>query len=161
MSELKTVTVACTQRDPKVFLVKKYWNENLHAVTDSGVYNARSLRKTSPDVKKLTPLAEFLFMNSPTCVAGKNKPDIKNRVTVISKLTEAETLRKERKFSPEITENMIRAYDLSKVRTQIDAWLFDIIEPDQTDEHFWNKAAINILKLDPRKIKISGKIFYP
>ena len=57
------------------------------------------------------------------------------------------------------TENMIWAYDLDQVQTKIDAWLFEIIEPDQTDEHFWNTEAERILNLDPKEVKLNGESF--
>lgn len=163
----KTIAVACRKRDAKCFAVQKYDNNEPWNVTGgtapSGVHATRYLRKTNPNTGRLSPLARWLFENVPGCVAGTMPhPRSECRVRCYNGKTEAERIMDDAARccvnnisfsqpnrageSPEIqaaryAKNLIKCYGLENEPQKIDDWLFDIIEPDQSDEDYWNAVA--------------------
>lgn len=141
----KQITVACRKRDIKCFTVQKYSNDeswNVEGGTaPSGVHATRYLRRTSPDLDKLTPLARFLFENCPKCVFG-NYPafELLDRVQVFNGKSEGDVL-----------------YDLDNKPAKINDWHFDIIEPDQTDVDYWNMTAGRILAVGATVVQVGGQ----
>lgn len=158
----KTITVASRKRDPKAVGVQKYTNSDAWNVpggtAPTGVSATRYLRQTSPDVTKLSPLASWLFQHCPPCVAGKMpSPNHENRIRCYNGLTVAEEMR--RSTPDKTTEPMIAAYDLENQQSRLDDWLFEVIEPDQTDEDYWNAEASRMLAMGTIRVEI-GPNYY-
>ena len=177
---MNKITVSATKRDPLGHHAQKYdnnatWNV-VGGMAPNGVCATRWLRKISPDVDQLNPLARFLVENCPSYVAGKMPAFNSNdRVRVYNGKTEAGMLREKAKTcrvggmvfscvnrageSPEIqaaryAENIIHCYELENKPSRIDDWLFSIIDPKQSDEEYWNKEAERIIAAGGRKVKI-------
>ncbi|MBC8400075.1 MAG: hypothetical protein H8E14_01155 [Candidatus Marinimicrobia bacterium] len=173
----RTISVPAHKRDPNVFGVQKYSNNAPWNVpggcAPNGVSATRYLRHTSPDDTQLSPLARFLFENCPPCVAGK-MPAHKytDRVRILNGKTQAdmERLNYKKYLCPSyncttdadakiMAERYIHAYALENELCQINDWLFAIIEPNQTDEEYWNQEAKRMLAADAVRIETNNKIF--
>lgn len=160
---MKQITVAARKRDPRVFTVQKYSNDEpwntVGGTAPSGVHATRYLRRTQPILDQLSPLARFIVENGPTCVAGKwpsfNSAD---RVRCYNGETQADTARRTNQYGA-LTENMIRVYNLENSLTSIDDYLFDVIEPHQTDEQYWNDQAERIVAIGTCVVEIGKNRF--
>lgn len=157
----KTITVAARKTDQLSFGVQKYDNDEVWNIpgglAPNGVSATRYLRRTIPDVTRLTPLAAFLVENCPKSVAG-NMPATqrKHRVTCYNGKTESDMIRSEGRKN---AEGYIRCYDLEKVPSKITDWKFDIIQPGQSDTEYWNRQAENIISAGTVRIEIGKNIF--
>jgi hypothetical protein len=161
------ITVTCRKRDAGVRIVPKYDNLSDFDVTPenpnlpNGVYGYRHLRRTSPQVEALSPLAAWLALQfDGTCQAGTQKLMYGRYLRCFNGKTEADLLREEAKkgscngswwngpdavrLATERAENVIHCYDLENKLAQIDQWLFPIIEPEESDEQYWNRVADEI-----------------
>ncbi len=162
---MRTITVACRKRDEKVFTAQKYdnredWNV-VGGTAPSGVHATRYLRKITPDVDKLTPLARFLFENVRGSVAGSRypHPKIDARTVCYNGRTEAEQIMYDAKTNftcqcrrfenatgaVKLAESVLKCYaGFLDGPQKIDDWYFDIIEPNQTDDEYLNQEAARI-----------------
>ena len=132
----------------------------------NGVSATRWLRKLAPDQSQLSPLAAWLVAVSDIsergiCVAGRlPHPRRECRVVCFNGRTEAEQIMHEartrlvvncRRYNTEkdavrAAEDLINVYGSSLDRPQrIDDWLFDVIQPEESDESFLNRQADRIL----------------
>lgn len=157
----KTIIVAARKTDPIAFGVQKYdnkenWNR-VDGIAPNGVNATRYLRRTTPDVTRLTPLAAFLVESCPKSVAG-NMPAMRSehRVTCYNGKTEADMMRSSGRKN---AEGYIRCYDLENVPSKIMDWKFDIIEPGQSDTDYWNRQGANIISSGAVRIEIGDNIF--
>lgn len=177
------VSVACTKNDPAGFWVQKYdnragWNFP-GGIAPNGVSATRYLRKTSPALEYLSPLAAWLFKHAPACVAG-NLPrfDVTARVRCYSALTEAEELRK-RARTPDCygrhyvgamwyldpveamaaAERVIRCYAEQEMDqpARIDDWKFPIIGINQSDDDYWNGVAEQMIRAGVARVRIGAE----
>jgi hypothetical protein len=175
---MKRITVVCRKRDPRMFTVQKYSNNEewnvIGGTAPNGVHATRYLRKTSPDISKLNPLAQFLFENCPTYVGGfYHAFELSDRVQVFNGKTEADMLRDDAsrgicKSAPWIktvaeaqksAEGFIHCYELENVPAKIDDWLFDIIEPEQSDEEYWNNQADQMIRAGAVSVTVNKQSF--
>lgn len=161
------ITVTCRKLDPAVKIVPKYDNLDDFSVTPespllpNGVYGYRHLRRTSPQKEALSPLAAWLVEQfDGTCQAGTQKTMYGRYLRCYNGKTEADLMREEARkgrcngswwigpdafrLASERAENVIHCYDLEKTPAQIDQWLFPIIEVNESDEQYWNRAADEI-----------------
>lgn len=177
------IIVAARKSDPAAYGVQKYSNDaewNVPGgVAPNGVSATRYLRRTSPDAAQLTPLAAFLAGHCPRCVAG-NFPafKIEERVRCYNGKSEADTIRsiaatqdsigrywcnqswfRDPAKAAQYAENLIRVYDLEKQAARIDDWHFDIIEPGQTDENYWNNQAARMVAAGVGRVRIGASEF--
>lgn len=172
----KTVSVAARRSDPKHYGIPKYnnkapWNYE-GGMAPNGVSAYRWLRRTSPDVTRLTPLAAWLFDHCPPSVAGRMPS--KHKITCYNGKTEADVLRAEAREStpfgylvcgsyyhdPEkankVAESFIRIYDMEHQQSRIEDYLFPIITPGQSDEDYWNHVADLMLKEGVNRVVIGN-----
>lgn len=155
------IIVCARKADEKSYPVQKYdnkksWNRQ-DGFAPTGVSATRYLRKTSPDISKLDKLAKWLVENVPKTVAGNmpaNFPE--NRVQCFNGKTEADMIRNEGKRT---AENIIKAYDLEKIPAYIQDWLFPIIQPNETDSEYWNRASTEMTNAGTIKVQIGDNIF--
>ena len=158
----RAITVSALKSDPAVFGVQKYDNDadwNVPGgMAPNGVCATRWLRRTSPDVSQLTPLAAWLVQHVPTCVAG-NMPafDSANRVRLYNGKTEADMLRAERRPN---AESLIRMYDLDAVPCRIDDWRFSQIKPGQDDTDYWNVEAARMIATGAIRAEIGTEVYH-
>jgi len=154
------ITVACRKRDAAVKIVPKYDNLADYNVTlenpllPNGVYGYRHLRRTTPQISVLPPLAAWLVEQfNGGCVAG-TQTTLRGRYLVCyNGQTEADVLRdtwrrRVRVGDPqagtaEQLEGTIHCYDLNSRAARIE-WLFPIIEPNESDETYWMRVADEI-----------------
>lgn len=54
----------------------------------------------------------------------------------------------------EYADGLIHCYELESRPCKINDWLFSIINPEQTDEEYWNQEAERIIAAGGKKIKI-------
>lgn len=157
----KTIIVAASKTDTLAFGVQKYDNDDewnvVNWVAPNVVNATRHLRRTTPDVTQLTPLAAFLIENCHKSVAGNmTAMQPEHRVTCYNGKTEADMMRSEGKKN---AEGYIRCYDLENVPSKIMDWKFDIIAPGQSDTDYWNRQAANIISAGAVRIEIGSHIF--
>lgn len=180
---MNTITVAARKPDPAAFGVQKYDNADTWnvpgGVAPNGVSATRYLRRTAPDVTQLTPLAAFLVAHCRRCVAG-NFPAFNGaeRVRCYNGKTEADTIRetaatpdgegryhvngawfRDPQKAAQLVENLIRCYALEREPARIDDWRFGIIEPDQSDEDFWNAQAARMIAAGVVRVQIGTEQF--
>jgi hypothetical protein len=161
------ITVTCRKRDAAVRVVPKYDNLSDFDVTPenpclpNGVYGYRHLRRTSPQIDALSPLAAWLVERfEGSCQAGTQKQRYGRYLRCYNGKTEADMMRDAARrgtsggstwigpdavrLATERAENFIRCYDLETKPAQIDQWLFPIIEAEESDEQYWNRVADEI-----------------
>lgn len=149
---MKTISVNAHTYDRNHYGVPKYSNDEIWNqpgdMAPNGVSAYRWLRKTSPDVSQLSPLAAWLFDNCPTCVAGKQKhPQLQYRVRCFN----GKTIAEQQKWS----DNERAVWGTWGDRpAAIDDWLFPIIQPKQSDEEYWNVVAAQILAAGINRVVI-------
>ena len=123
------VIVPARKIDPRAFGVQKYSNRAAWNVpggfAPNGVSATRYLRETKPELSALTPLARWLYEHAPRCVAGK-MPSFNRDERVLCSNKDGVTI----------------------------DWLFDIIEPNETDEAYWNNEAKRMLAAGVTRIAI-------
>lgn len=174
---MRKITVACRKKDSRAYSVQKYDNNESWNVRDgrapNGVNATRYLRKTIPDTKKLSPLAAWLVENVRGYVAGKIPPfQAKDRVICYygksiyeQMLHIAKTNKVINGIYYETIENAIshvesiyrmygKWYDEPAM---IDGWVFSIIEPNQTDNDYWNSEAEKMHEIGIKAIETNGK----
>ena len=157
----KPITVSARKTDPLAFGVQKYDNDEEWNIpgglAPNGVSATHYLRRTQPDITKLTTLAAFLVENCPKYVAG-NMPAMqrKHRVTCYNGKTEADMMRSDGRKN---ANGYIRCYGLENVPSKITDWKFDIIQPGQSDTEYWNKQSENIISAGTVRIEIGENIF--
>ena len=165
---MTSITVACRKTDPLAVGAQKYdnaagWNVP-GGCSPNGVSATRYTRRTSPDLDKLIPLARFLVQHAPTSVAG-NLPhvDRDKRVRCYNGKTQADLLRASASGKSaddrDLAEVRIRAYGLEKEPACIEDWRFDIVEPQQSDEDFWNRAAKRMIAQGVVRVQIGASEF--
>lgn len=177
------ITVAATKSDPHAFGVQKYdnradWNRP-GGIAPNGVRATRYLRKTAPAISALSPLAAFLVAHCPPVVAGRMPHFHSNeRVRVYNGKTEAEMYRlaactpdkygrhwvggtwfRDSARALEVAENFIHVYALEDKLSRIDDWLFDVIQPGQSDSEYWNRQAENMIRAGSTRVKIDTAEF--
>ena len=177
------VVVAARKNDQAAYGVQKYSNEaewnQPGGSAPTGVSATRYLRKTSPDITKLSPLAAFLVTNCPRCVAG-NFPafNSEQRVRCYNGKSESDVIRGNavkrdafgrytvngRRFSNqqaaiEAAASLIAAYGLGDEKARIDDWHFEIIGPRQTDDEYWNQEARRMLSAGVTRVVIGEAEF--
>ena len=179
----RTITVPCRKTDGRGFGVQKYgnvaaWNVP-GGVAPNGVSATRYLRRTTPDVDQLSPLAAFLVANCPDCVAG-NWPAFlhSRRVRCYNGKTLADILR-ERAAKPDSlgryyangvsyrdaatalqsVERVIATYEIEHQEARIEDWHFSIIGPDQSDEDYWNEEARRMVGSGSVRVEIGDAAF--
>lgn len=177
------ILVAARKSDPAAYGVQKYSNNSAWNVpggsAPNGVSATRYLRRTSPDVAQLTPLAAFLAGNCPRCVAG-NLPafNAADRVRCYNGKSEADTIRefvarpdafgryhvngtwfRDPQKAAKIAEKIIHSYDLEGKAARIDDWHFDIADPGQSDEDYWNCQAARMISAGVVRVQIGTSEF--
>ncbi|MFA5100063.1 MAG: hypothetical protein WC547_04170 [Candidatus Omnitrophota bacterium] len=187
---MKTIIVATGKNAPNGYGVQKYDNDEpwntLNGSAPNGVNATRWLRKTTPDVAKLSPLAAWLVEHVPRCVSGRMPAFNHNdRVRVYNGKTEGDMLRQEAREkcyvngmifrdTPTSTEpavdralkyaeRVIECFDLDSRPAHIEDWLFDRIGFEESDEDYWNRTAAAMLavgatmiEIGENKINVSG-----
>lgn len=171
---MKTITIAARKKDPQAYGVQKYANDELWNIpgglAPSGVSATRYLRDTAPDVSALSPLAAWIVNNAPKFCAGRRvHPQREYRVVCYNDRTIAEQLMYEAKTltgryacsKPEgatrHAQGVVNAYcacNYGNAPQKIEDWPFDIIEPGQSDENYWNLQAEKILAAGTVRITI-------
>jgi len=169
------ITVTCRKRDIAMSQYPKYENLSDYNVTTenpvlpNGVYGYRHLRRTNPQETELSPLAQWIVKMFDGCVfAGINKQMYGKFLMVYNGKTEADLMREEAKkgscggttwFGPNAVENamkraenFIKCYDLETKPAYIDQYLFPIIEPNESDDQYWNRVANELIKLGSTKL---------
>lgn len=126
----RSITVAARSSDPRMFRAQRYGK-------------VFYLRKTTPEPELLVPLAAFLMEHIDNCVAGEMNPASQRVVLLYSGKTEAQLLRERKPGSH--TENIIASCGLDRKLAKIGEWQFQVIEPGQSDEEYWNTQADRIL----------------
>jgi hypothetical protein len=172
----RTIIVTARKRDSRNFTVQKYdndatWNV-VGGVAPNGVSASRYLRKTTPDIANLSPLASWLVLNVPEYCGGKMPhTQAQSRVRVYNGRTEAEQIMYEAiskkccqgQYYPTVDEAVKFAELACKSGesylnkpVRVDDWLFDIIEPNQSDEDYWNRQADKMLASSAVKVTIGS-----
>jgi hypothetical protein len=162
---MKTIAVTARKRDARAYGVQKYdnraaWNKP-GGIAPNGVSATRYLRDTTPDITLLFPLAAWLVAHLPEYCGGQMPhPQIERRVLVYNGRSEAEQIMHDAQTTQTVNgihyndpadairhaEGLLKVYARSLDGPQvIDGWLFDIIEPNQTDEEYWNQQAAKML----------------
>lgn len=163
---MREIIVATGKNAPNGYGVQKYSNDTsaddnnwnvLNGSAPNGVNATRWLRKTTPDVSKLSPLAAWLVEHVPRYCGGRMPSfNVADRVRVYNGQTVAEVNnwdeRTRRVFAPE-----------GDKPARIDDWLFDRIMFEESDEEYWNRVANEILavgatmvEIGENKIDVSG-----
>lgn len=176
----KTITIAARKKDPQAYGVQKYANDKLWNIpgrlAPNGVSATKYLRDTAPDVSALSPLAGWIVNNAPKFCAGRQvHSQRENRVVCYNGRTVVEQLMYEAKTltgryacsNPEgatrhaqaVVEGYYAGND-GNAPQQIEDWLFDIIEPSQTDENYWNLQAEKMLAAGTVRITIGDAEWY-
>lgn len=171
---MKTISVNAYKRDPKCYGAQKYDNNEEWNIpggmAPNGVSATRYLRKTAPNISQLTPLAAWLAEHCPGYVGGKMPhPQLKYRVQCFNGRTEAEQIMHEartrltvncQRYADEASavhaaENLFKCYaGYMDGPQKIDDWLFPFIEPNQTDEDYWNIVAGQIIAAGTNRVVI-------
>jgi hypothetical protein len=181
---MRQIIVAARRNDPRAFGVQKYanragWNRP-GEIAPTGVCATRYLRRTTPDVARLSPLARFLVDHVPACVAGHRiSINTKDRVRCYDGLTIADNLRRwATKRHPDGTyrvncyifhapadalaaaERIIAMYgDMMHEPYCVDDWLFPIIEKGEDDTDYWNRVAREMLAAGVTVVETGGQRF--
>jgi len=165
---MRKIIVPAFKRDNNHFGIQKYdnnasWNTDC-GMTPNGVCATRFVRETSPDIAKLSPLAAWLVEHvHHNCAGEMPMNDRAKRVTLFNGKSEADMMREENptgtsKLGISI-ESYIAAYDLENVPTKISDWLFTLIQPDTTDEAYWNNEARKMVSTGAVRIEIGEASF--
>lgn len=175
----RTIVVSARKRDPKVVEIQKYDNRDSWNISGglapNGVCATRYLRHTTPRVSLLCPLAAWLVTYCPGYLAGKMPHTQFNcRVSVYNGRSKAEQILYEAKTSLAVgathfadsgaaikaAESLLAAYSghLDSPH-KINDWLFDIIEPIQTDERYWNLQASKMIAAGAVRVSIGEHFF--
>lgn len=155
------IIVCARKADEKSYPVQKYdnkesWNQQ-DGFAPTGVSATRYLRKTNPDNKKLDKLAKWLVENVPKIVAGNMPANLsENRVQCYNGKSEADMVRESENPN---ADNIIKAYDLENKPAYISDWLFPIIQPNETDIDYWNRASNEMVNAGSIKVQIGDQIF--
>ena len=176
---MRSVTITARKRDPRAYGVQKYsnnepWNVS-GGMSPNGVSATRYLRDTRPSIEKLSPLAAWLFENVPKYCGGKMLHfDSQDWVKVYNGRTKAEHMLHEastklvvgnRRFSDapsaiKAAEAEIRMMgDILDSPQMIDSWLFDIIELNETDEHYWNRQAEEMIEIGTVRVSVGNAAY--
>ena len=174
-NEVKEIILCCRKRDERGYGVQKYDNKAVWNVegglAPNGVCATRWLRRTNPDVSQLSSLAKWLVENVHKRPYGHmTSSRRKDDVICYNGKTEAQGMREEVEvkisfFNPpsevvekerKSVENMIRCYDLENTYMNCN-WLFSIIEPNQTDEQYWNVEAQRMLDIGTVAVETNGR----
>jgi hypothetical protein len=183
------ITVTCRKRDPKCTTTPKYENLSDFDVTPenpnlpNGVHGYRYLRQISPDVSRLSPLAEWLaeqcegrtfagrmpaaqFDRRIRCYAGITQRDLvihqaeTNANVGTTKYRNPETGEPDFERAKTVAAGHIKMWSLdlpeynSEVR--IDDFLVPIIEPEQDDTDYWNLVAEQIVAGGAVRVQIGA-----
>lgn len=157
MSEKRTIVITARKKDERAYGVQKYdnnesWNVEGGAAPN-GVSATRYLRKTTPDVSLLTPFAAWLVKNVPAYCGGKMPHfDYKSRVRVYNGKTVAEQNNWDEK------QKKIW-HPMGDQPQKIDDWLFDIIEPNETDERYWNRQAEKMVAVGAVSVSVGDNSY--
>ncbi|EDM9771422.1 hypothetical protein CXO80_18185 [Salmonella enterica subsp. enterica serovar Corvallis] len=143
---MNKITVASCRHDPKSWDYKIFNNAP----------DTRPVRTTQPDINKLTTLAAWLVATLPDGAHIHGTEITSQRIFCYSGLTEKERLLKEAKTQRRrnYVEKIIRCYGESLDRPERIDWLFPVIQPNETDEQYWNRAAQEIKNAGAVKIAI-------
>jgi hypothetical protein len=173
------ITVTCRKNDSAVRVVPKYDNLSDFDVTPdnpclpNGVYGYRHLRRTSPQVEALSPLAAWLVEQLDGKTICGMMPTGHNDIRIETDITEASALRyvagvyglhhnhwyEDPARALESAEEQIRAYDGEKTTIKITSYLLPIIEVRQSDEQYWNQVADLIIATGGNRVTINGQSY--
>ncbi|ECG8601154.1 hypothetical protein FNH69_22095 [Salmonella enterica subsp. salamae] len=143
---MKKITVAARRNSPST------WNYKIF----SNAPDTRPVRTTQPDITKLTDASRWLVNSLPDCSHLHGRTTTSLRVFCYSGLTEKQRLLAEAKTDSqrEYVEKLSRCYGAFLDQLERIDWLFPIIEPEETDEHYWNRVAQEMASTGVTKIVI-------
>jgi len=139
-----SISVAAKSTDPKAHKVRKFYNSS------ETIY----VRPTTPDVSLLTELAAWLVTHIKWNVFGRETTAY--RVLCYSGITEKERLLKTATTEARraAVEKLINCYGDTLDSVERIDYLFPVIEPGETDEQYWNRAAKEMITAGVRRIRL-------
>ncbi len=142
-----SITVDSRKRDPNTVLTPKYENGA------GQVIQYKPVRKISPDLSKLSPLARFIVEHSEGKYIGGfllNGANVRVEGPIGSRYVLDVKLK-----GQDATEKMYKVYGCSKEdRAAIEGWLFPIFEPEDDESEYFNAVANAILE----KAGVGGRV---
>lgn len=143
---MKALIVAARRNAPFTWNYKVFSNASY----------TRSVQTTRPNVVKLNTLAAWLVTSLPDNSSLHGKSTDSLRIFCYSGLTEKQRLLAAAKTDSqrEYIEKLSYCYGESLDQQESIDWLFPVIELDESDDHYWNRVAQEMIAAGVSKIVI-------
>lgn len=168
------ITVSCRKRDLKGENVPKFETFCQQDSSDmeylpNGMYNRRFIRDTSPDLNNLSLLARWLYENMDGSFHGSIHGPQNMTTTCHYSKTQADMCREEAlkgrcngqtfvgssgiEKAKKLAEGLIKCYGMESKPYNI-KYQLPIIEPNESDNEYWENVASEIKSLGVNKVSI-------
>lgn len=154
---MASLIVSSRKRDPKTQGVQKYdnsasWNV-VGGMAPNGVCATRWQRRLEPDLAQLSPLAAFLATAGDGINVSGRMPHPRRECNV-----QCYNGKTNSDYVDAKTSAMWGFFAKRPVKVD---WLFDIIEPHETDEEYLNRQAERILAAGTVRVLFGGREWTP